>query len=114
TSAMRTDGGPPFSLPGPNSRGYSFADPADLALGASEHSQSDENGLCNNPEKASRTKIDVLISGDSFTACTAIMHKDAAAQKLEDISGLTTYNVGVGNTGPDEYLEMLKRFAPRM
>jgi hypothetical protein len=68
TSAMRDDGGPPFNLPGANAHGYSFADAADVALGASEYSQSDENGLCNKPEKAARTKVDVLIAGDSFTA----------------------------------------------
>jgi hypothetical protein len=114
TSAMRSDGGPPFTLPGANASRYSFADPADIALGAREQIRSDENGLCNQPEKASLTKIDILIAGDSFTACTAIMPNEAASQRLEDMSGLITYNVGVGNTGPDEYLEMLKRFAPKM
>jgi hypothetical protein len=110
-SDKRTDGGPPFFLPGPGAKQFSFADPADVALGAAEYVESDENGLCNPPDKAARGKADVLVAGDSFTFCTALPAKDAAAHKLEEMSGLLTYNVGVGNTGPYEYLEMLKRFA---
>jgi hypothetical protein len=113
TSAMRTDGGPPFNLPGPNTEGYGFADPADLALGAAKFMKVDQNGLCNTPEKASRTKSDIVVAGDSFTACTAIVATQSATHRLEELSGFTVYNAGIGNTGPDEYLEMLKRFAPQ-
>lgn len=110
-SDKRTDGGPPFFLPGPNASHFSFSDPADVALGAAEYVEADENGLCNPRDKAARGKADVLVAGDSFTFCTALLPKDAATHKLEEMSGLLTYNVGVGNTGPYEYLEMLKRFA---
>jgi hypothetical protein len=110
-SDKRTDGGPPFFLPGPNAAHFSFSDPADVALGAAEYVEADENGLCNPRDKAARGKADVLVAGDSFTYCTAILPKDAATNKIEEMSGLLTYNVGVGNTGPYEYLEMLKRFA---
>jgi hypothetical protein len=110
-SDERTDGGPPFFLPGPNASHFSFSDPADVALGAVEYIEADQNGLCNPRDKATRGKADILVAGDSFTVCTAVLPKDSAAHKLEEMSRLLTYNVGVGNTGPYEYLEMLKRFA---
>jgi len=110
-SDKRTDGGPPFSLGAPNSVGYAFMDKADIALGAPEHYPADDNGLCNPRGKAPLGKADILIAGDSFTTCQGAAPQDSASQKLQDLTGLSTYNLGIGNTGPYEYLEMLKRFA---
>lgn len=111
TSDQRSDGGPPFFLWAPNALAYSFMDKTDIALGAPEHVQLDANGLCNPPEKALLGKADILIAGDSFTTCQGAAPKDGAAQKLQELTGLTTYNLGISNTGPYEYLEMFKRFA---
>ena len=111
TSEERTDHGPPFPLSAPNAIGFTFMDPADVALGAPEHVQMDANGLCNPLDKATLGKADILVAGDSFTTCQGAAPKDGASQKLQDLTGLSTYNLGIGNTGPYEYLEMLKRFA---
>jgi hypothetical protein len=110
-SNERTDGGLPFYTSGPNATAISFPDPADLAFGAVGYVEMDENGLCNPPDKAARGKADVLLAGDSFTFCTEVAPTDTASHKLEEMSGLLTYNLGVGSSGPYEYLEMLKRFA---
>jgi hypothetical protein len=110
-SKERTDRGPPFFLSRPNASAFAFPHPADAALGAITYFEADENGLCNPPGKAARGKADVLIAGDSFTYCTALLPTDAASHKLEEMSGLSTYNLALGRTGPYEYLEMLKRFA---
>lgn len=111
TSDQRSDGGPPFFLWAPNALAYTFMDKADVALGAPEHVQLDANGLCNPIEKAPLGKADILVAGDSFTTCQGAAPKDGAAQKLQELTGLSTYNLGISNTGPYEYLEMLKRFA---
>jgi hypothetical protein len=111
TSAERTDHGPPFPLSAPNAIGFTFMDKADVALGAPEHVRMDANGLCNPLEKAPLGKADILVAGDSFTTCQGAAPQVGASQKLQDLTGLSTYNLGIGNTGPYEYLEMLKRFA---
>jgi len=111
TSDQRTDHGPLFPMSAPNAIVYTFMDRADVALGAPEHVQMDANGLCNPLEKAPLGKADILVAGDSFTTCQGAAPKDGASQKLQDLTGLSTYNLGIGNTGPYEYLEMLKRFA---
>lgn len=111
TSDQRSDGGPPFFLWAPNALAYTFMDKADIALGALEHVQMDVNGLCNPTEKVLLGKADILVAGDSFTTCQGAAPKDGAAQKLQELTGLSTYNLGISNTGPYEYLEMLKRFA---
>lgn len=113
TPDMRTDGGPTILRPAANSLVYAFADQADLDLGAVAMVQVDENGFCNPPEKAARAKADILVAGDSFTFCTAIAPGDTAAHKLEEMSGLPVYNLGVGGVGPDEYLEMIKKYSPQ-
>jgi|GEM_PF-4786560 len=112
TPDMRTDGGPTIVLPGANSLTHMYADKADLDQGAIEMVQVDENGLCNAPGKAA-TKSDILVAGDSFTFCTAVTANDTATHKLEELSGRSAYNLGIRGTGPHEYLEMLKRYAPQ-
>jgi len=109
---MRSDKGPVFLLPGPDSLTITRADKADLALGAIELVQVDKNGLCNDPQKANLAKADILVSGDSFTFCTAVKPEETAASRLQELSHATVYNLGVRGVGPDEYLEMLKLYAP--
>jgi hypothetical protein len=111
TSAERTDHGPPFAHSGPNSTRVSFMDEADIALGAPPQYEMDANGMCNPPEKAARGQADILVAGDSFTTCQGAMPSEGATQKIEEETGLFAYNIGIGGTGPYEYLEMFKRFA---
>lgn len=108
----RSDKGPPFRLPGGNSLTVTYADKVDLALGAIELVQVDRNGLCNEQQKAITAKADILMSGDSFTFCTAVKMEDTAASRLQDIARASVYNLGVRGVGPNEYLEMLKLYAP--
>ncbi len=109
---MRTDHGPTIVLPGANSWTYLYGDRVDLDQGAVELVQVDENGLCNDPTAAQR-KADILVAGDSFTFCTAVTADNTATHKLEELSGRSVYNLGIRGVGPDEYLEMIKRYAPR-
>ena len=110
TTADRTDHGPPFAHSAPNRSRFSFMDPADIALGAPDHYDFDANGLCNQAEKAVSGKADILIAGDSFTMCQGALPPEGATQTIEDATGLRAYNLGIGGTGPYEYLEMLRRF----
>lgn len=112
TPDMRTDGGPTIILPAANSLTYTLADKADLDLGATELVQVDENGLCNDPRKATLKQADILVAGDSFTFCTAVSAGDTATHKIEGLSGRSVYNLGIRGTGPYEYLQMFKRYAP--
>jgi hypothetical protein len=111
TTAQRTDGGPPIGHSGPNAARISFMDSVDIALGAPAQYQMDANGMCNPAEKAARGKADILVAGDSFTTCQGAMPREGATQTIEEQTGLFAYNLGIGGTGPYEYLEMLKRFA---
>lgn len=112
TSDMRTDRGPAFSRPRPNSSLRQYNEKQDIAAGAVQVVRMDENGFCNIPAKAERGKAEVLIVGDSFTFCTSVDPGDTAAAKMEQISGIPVYNIAIGGVGPDIYLELLKKFAP--
>lgn len=109
---MRSDGGPTIFLPGPGSLTVLYADAVDLALGAVEQVQVDQNGLCNDAATAQRPQVEVFMAGDSFVFCTGVAATQTAAHQLQEMSGLPTYNLGIRGTGPDEYLEMMKRHAP--
>ncbi len=111
TTAERTDGGPPIAHSAPNAARISFMDKEDIALGAPAQYELDANGMCNPPHKAARGKADILVAGDSFTMCQGAMPAEGATQTIEEQTGLFAYNLGIGGTGPYEYLEMLKRFA---
>lgn len=112
TPDMRSDGGPTIHLPGPGSLTVLYADPVDLALGAVEQVQVDQNGLCNDQATAERAQVEVFMAGDSFVFCTGVTAPQTAAHQLQEMSGLPAYNLGIRGTGPDEYLEMMKRHAP--
>lgn len=107
---VRADKGPPIYHQAPNSTFISARDPADLKLGAVEISRSDAKGFCNPPEKAQRPSVDVVVLGDSFVACTGVQPVDTSASYLEELSRLTTYNMGVGGVGLYEYVELLRHY----
>lgn len=114
TPEERVDHGREILLPGANSIRTTLADQNDLALGAIEEVHVDENGFCNDPSQSAGGKADIIIAGDSFTFCTAVRVTDSAAYKLQQLTGRTTYNVGVHGVGPDEYLELARRQADRL
>lgn len=66
----------------------------------------DENGFRNTPPLAER--YDVVASGDSFTAGDFV--DDAWPLLLEQISGLSTLNLGIRGWGPQAAAEALKAF----
>lgn len=107
---QRADHGPPLYHPAPNSTFVSARDPADLEAGAIETTRMDAKGFCNSPEKAEKPSVDIVVLGDSFVACTGIDTADASTSRLEELSHLSTYNLGVGNTGLYEYVELLRHF----
>jgi len=107
---QRFDHGPPFYMAGPNSTGRSVSDPADLAAGAIETARLDAKGFCNPPAKAERPSVDVVVLGDSFVYCTGVEATDTSTSYLEEISHLTTYNMGVSRIGLYEYVELLRHF----
>jgi hypothetical protein len=109
-SEQRVDHGPPIHMAGPNSTGRSAQDPVDVAAGASETTRLDAKGFCNPPAKAKRPSADIVVLGDSFVYCTAVEATDTSTSYLEEISHLTTYNLGAGRKGPYEYVELFRRF----
>ncbi|MEQ1523663.1 MAG: hypothetical protein ABL936_20545, partial [Aestuariivirga sp.] len=109
---MRTDGGPVFRIPAPDSLTVVPADKVDKRLGAVEIVQVDHNGLCNLPERAKESKADVFVAGDSFVFCTAVTVTNTASYFLQEMSGLRVYNIGIGGNGPYEYVEMMKHLGP--
>lgn len=107
---QRTDKGPPIYHQAPNSTFVSARDPADLKLGAIETTKSDAKGFCNPPEKAERPGVDVVVLGNSFVACTGVDPADTSTNYLEELSRLSTYNMGVGGVGLYEYVELLRHY----
>jgi hypothetical protein len=112
TTEMRSDGGPVFRIPAPDSLTVVPADKVDKQLGAVEVVKVDVNGLCNVPEKAKTSRADIFVAGDSFVFCTAVTVENTAAHFLQEMSGLRVYNIGIGGNGPYEYVEMIKRLGP--
>lgn len=110
TPEERVDRGPPIYHPAPNSTFVSVRDPVDLKAGAIEITRMDAKGFCNPEAKAERPHVDVVVLGDSFVACTGVEATDASTHYLEELSKLSTYNMGVGGVGPYEYVELLRKY----
>jgi len=70
----------------------------------------DVAGFCNPLDKADRASVDVVTLGDSFTFCQVLDASDTFTARIENQTGLTTYNLGVAGIGPYEYLEILRKF----
>jgi hypothetical protein len=113
-TAERADHGPPLYHPAPNSMFITVRDPADTALGAVSGVKRDSRGFCNPLANGSRTHVDIVVVGDSFTACTGIEAADTSSNYLEQMGPYTTYNLGVGNLGLYEYVELLRRYGLAM
>ena len=73
--------------------------------------ETDEIGFCNPRGIYNREpKIDIITIGDSFTWCNAVSPQDTWTKRLSDLTGLSTYNLGKGNLGLYEYIQILKGF----
>ncbi len=73
--------------------------------------ETDEIGFCNPLGSYSKaTTIDVITIGDSFTWCNAVSLEDTWTKRLSDLTGLSSYNLGKGNLGLYEYIQVLKQF----
>ena len=109
-SNKREDGGPPIYHPAPNTVLAGLVDKADAKAGAVITGRADARGFCNPPEKGTREHADIVVLGDSFTACTTIAAEYTSTNYLAKITDYTTYNLGVGNIGPHEYIELLRLY----
>ncbi len=114
TSEERTDRGPPFYIYHPDRRYRRAIDEADIEVGAVVELQSDSIGFCNPIDKADRATVDVVMVGDSFTICTFVSTADIFTARIENLTGLSIYNLGIGGIALYEYLELLKKFGLAM
>ena len=103
----RDDGGPVLRLFQPFTRlDFEFHDTKEWVP-----IQLDANGFCNPPENSYDVpEIDIIVVGDSFTWCFGLNPQATWGTQLAALTGLTSYIIGRGNTGPYEYLQILKRF----
>jgi hypothetical protein len=105
----RDDGGPPDRMwvyrPGSTVRSQSSEE------GIVREVRADATGFCNTESDAYQAaRFDVFAVGDSFTWCTAVEPRDAWPERLQALTGLRTYNAGLGGRGLHEYVQILKRF----
>ena len=102
----RDDGGPPLLIAKPSSPIVSV----DNATGNVPRT-TDEIGFCNRPGKyAGRDRIDVISIGDSFTWCHALQPDQTWSALLEQRSGVSAFDLGLGGLGPYEYVQLLREF----
>jgi hypothetical protein len=71
---------------------------------------SDAYGFCNPPGAYEAAPVDVLVLGGSVPSCTGVKPEQTFAAQLGKVTGLKTYNMTVGGTGPDDYVEVLNAF----
>lgn len=102
----RTDGGPPLRLWKPHARLTRVYRDAGWVPTA----EVDEIGFPNPPGLSERAAFDIVAIGDSFTFCTGVRLLETWPHQLAEITGSTVLNLGKGNIGPYEYLEILRRF----
>lgn len=104
----RDDNGPPLRIWKPLTKitHYDSDVPGDVFT-----VETDEIGFCNPRGSYNRAPtIDVITIGDSFTWCNNVNPEDAWTKRLSDLTGLSTYNLGKGNLGLYEYIQILKGF----
>lgn len=71
----------------------------------------DAMGFCNPVRSAyDAPRFDVIAIGDSFTWCTSVDPADAWPARLEKLTGLHTYNLGLPGRGLHEYVQTLKAY----
>ncbi len=66
----------------------------------------DKDGFNNSIDRAA---ADMVVLGDSYIEYGADK-EDAFSRRLEQASGLSALNLGVGNYGPSQYLEIFKQY----
>ncbi len=108
---LRDDGGPPLRLPMP----LQTIRTVFRGEGSVSSVAMDRRGFCNPAEKgAENYRPDVITLGDSFTGCFLVAPEDAWPHQLSKLTGLKTYNLGLGGVGPFEYLQLMKSFGSAM
>jgi hypothetical protein len=103
----RDDGGPALRLFRPfTSLDFNFRDIQEYVP-----IRLDAQGFCNPPENSYDVPaIDIIVVGDSFTWCFGLDPPATWGSRLAAFTGLSSYTIGRGQTGPYEYLQLLKRF----
>jgi len=102
----RDDGGPvlrvwkPFAV-----KRYPWLDDH----GAVREVPMDAQGFSNPPGRYEE-RIDVIAVGDSFTFAHAIDPADSWPVRLGELTGRSSYNLGLAGNGLYEYVQLLKRF----
>lgn len=106
---QRDDGGPPTGMwiyRGGAEVTYDFDEP-----GIVRTVRMDAEGFCNPDFNAYEAPtFQVLALGDSFTWCTTVAPVDAWPSVLSQMTGLSTYNLGLPGRGLYEYLEILRQY----
>lgn len=108
TTAQRKDKGRDIALFEPNATYLWPADAADREAGALEVQTSDAYGFCNPAGAYEAAPVDVLVLGGSVPSCTGVQPDQTFAAQLGKATGLKAYNMTVGGSGPDEYVEVLR------
>jgi hypothetical protein len=107
-SADRADKGRDISLFQPNATYLWPADAADREAGALESQSADAYGFCNPKGAYQQAPVDVLVIGGSVPSCTAVMPEETFAAQLGTKLAVKSYNMTVGGSGPNDYVEVLR------
>lgn len=110
TSQERTDKGPNFYTYTPNQSYLNAVDAADQAYGATDTLTTDSLAFCNPPELAKSARIDIVVIAGSLPNCAGTTAEQNFNIPLGQITGLTAYNMAVPRVGPNEYVEVLRKF----
>lgn len=71
----------------------------------------DQLGFCNpTTTHYQAATIDLITLGDSFTTCHAVNPEETWTNQLGLLTNLSTYNLGRGGTGIQEYIQFLKKY----
>lgn len=106
----RTDNGPPFYLYRPHATIAKPADRNDRKNGAVKTVIMDEAGFCNRRDSYAKKAVDIIALGDSFTWCTSVAPESTWPAEFSNISGYSTYNLGLPGASPYEYIQLLREF----
>lgn len=109
-SAQRKDKGRDLTLLEPNATYIWPADEDDRQAGSLEQQTADAYGFCNPVGAYEAAPVDILVLGGSVPSCTGVRPDQTFAAQLGKMTGLKTYNMTVGGTGPNDYVEVLRAF----
>jgi hypothetical protein len=57
--------------------------------------------------------VDIVTVGGSVPNCVGVLPENIFTNELERLTRMTAYNIGVDRTGPNEYIELLRRYGLR-